>query len=241
MPGCRIRECEVKEFDSADVLTAMKEDGEVKKTLEGKVEVLGYDCLEKISALQVVRNLEAALRKAGYQTVFSGKAENESPALTVQNGAQWIAITTWGNPEVSYQQVAVKVQQMEQAVQASADAWAEEINKSGRVAVYGIQFDTGKAEIKPESEKVLAEIVTLLGNQADWKLRVEGHTDSVGAKAANQALSQQRAQAVVAWLAAHGIDKARLAAQGFGDSKPVADNSSEEGRARNRRVELAKM
>jgi len=71
-------------------------------------------------------------------------------------------------------------------------------------------------------------------------MRVEGHTDNVGRAAANQTLSQQRAEAVVAWLAARGIDAARLGAAGLGDSKPLADNGSEEGRAKNRRVELVK-
>jgi outer membrane protein OmpA-like peptidoglycan-associated protein len=83
--------------------------------------------------------------------------------------------------------------------------------------------------------------VKLLNADAGLKLRVEGHTDNVGGKAANQALSDQRAAAVVAWLASHGVTKARLAAQGFGDTKPVADNATEEGRAKNRRVELVRM
>src|SRR6185295_3597345 len=111
----------------------------------------------------------------------------------------------------------------------------------GRVAVYGIQFDTGKATIKAESEAVLNEIDKLLLARADLKLNIEGHTDNVGAKAANLTLSGQRATAVQAWLGAHGIEAARLTVRGFGDSKPVADNSSDEGRAKNRRVELVKL
>ena len=71
-------------------------------------------------------------------------------------------------------------------------------------------------------------------------MTVEGHTDNVGAKAANQALSQKRAEAVVTWLSAHEVNPARLAASGFGDTKPVQDNGSEDGRQKNRRVELVK-
>ena len=122
----------------------------------------------------------------------------------------------------------------------TADSLAKEISKSGRVAVYGINFDTGKANLRPESDKVLAEIETLLTNNVFWKMKVEGHTDNVGAKAANQALSEQRAVAVVDWLTRHGVDRARLTSQGFGDTRPVTDNGSEEGRAKNRRVELVK-
>ena len=84
-------------------------------------------------------------------------------------------------------------------------------------------------------------MLKLLQDNPDLKLRVEGHTDNVGAKAANQLLSQKRAQAVMGWLIANGIDASRLTAQGFGDSKPVGDNSTEDGRAKNRRVELAKL
>jgi len=83
--------------------------------------------------------------------------------------------------------------------------------------------------------------VKLLQQNADLKLRVEGHTDSQGNGAANQALSEKRAQAVVAWLTGKGISASRLTAKGFGATKPVADNSTDDGRAKNRRVELVKM
>jgi len=79
-----------------------------------------------------------------------------------------------------------------------------------------------------------------LKNQPDWKITVEGHTDNIGAKGANQLLSQKRAEAVVAWLGSHEVDRGRLAAAGLGDTKPVQDNATEEGRAKNRRVELVK-
>jgi outer membrane protein OmpA-like peptidoglycan-associated protein len=95
--------------------------------------------------------------------------------------------------------------------------------------------------VKPGSETVLGEMQKVFAAHADWKLRVEGHTDNTGGKALNQTLSAQRAASVAAWLSGHGIDKARLTTQGFGDTKPVADNGAEEGRARNRRVELVKM
>src|SRR5947209_6537103 len=130
---------------------------------------------------------------------------------------------------------------MEQEVTAYASAMGDEIKKSGHVAVYGINFDTGKATIQPSSESVLNEIVKLLQDNADLKLRVEGHTDNVGAAAANQTLSEKRAQAVVAWLTGHGIAANRLTAKGFGATKPVADNGTDEGKAKNRRVELAKI
>jgi outer membrane protein OmpA-like peptidoglycan-associated protein len=106
--------------------------------------------------------------------------------------------------------------------------------------VYGIEFDTGKATLKPESEKVLGDVLSLLQAQPDWKMKIEGHTDSTGTKAGNQVLSQQRAAAVVAWLVQKGVAQERLAAAGLGDTKPIADNATDAGRAKNRRVELVK-
>jgi hypothetical protein len=91
-----------------------------------------------------------------------------------------------------------------------------------------------------DSENTLGEIVKLLQQNADLKLRVEGHTDNQGNAAANQALSERRAQAVVAWLTAHGVAASRLSAKGMAQTKPVADNSGDESRAKNRRVELVK-
>jgi len=134
----------------------------------------------------------------------------------------------------------VKVQAMAQEMEATADSLARDINKNGRVAVYGINFDTGKATLRPESDKVLSQVAALLTSNPSWRMRVEGHTDNVGAKAANVTLSEQRAAAVVEWLSRHGVDRTRLIALGMGDASPVADNGSEEGRSLNRRVELVK-
>lgn len=125
--------------------------------------------------------------------------------------------------------------------QEMSSGWAEEIDRSGRVAVYGIEFDPGKATIRGEAEPVLQEIVTLLESQPSLRLRVEGHTDNTGSAEANQKLSEQRAKAVVDWLTKNGITSGRLVSSGEGSSYPVADNRTEEGRAKNRRVELVKL
>jgi outer membrane protein OmpA-like peptidoglycan-associated protein len=110
----------------------------------------------------------------------------------------------------------------------------------GRVRVYGILFDLDSAVIRPESKPVLDEVLGLLRGEPDWKLLIEGHTDATGGDAHNQTLSQQRAESVKAYLVATGIAAGRLQTQGYGESKPVADNATELGRAQNRRVELVK-
>ena len=120
-----------------------------------------------------------------------------------------------------------------------AAALAGDITKTGHSAVYGIYFDTAKAEVKPESDAALQEIAKLLQQNAQLKLLVVGHTDSVGALASSMDLSKRRADAVVQVLTAKsGIAASRLNAQGAGLLAVVASNKSEEGRAENRRVEL---
>lgn len=130
---------------------------------------------------------------------------------------------------------------MPQEVTAGDSQIQDELLKTGHTAIYGIQFEKGKSVILPESEGVLEEVRRVLEQNESWKIRIEGHTDNAGQKAANQTLSDKRAQAVMGWLLAHGIDASRLTAKGYGDNRPVADNGAEEGRAKNRRVELAKM
>jgi outer membrane protein OmpA-like peptidoglycan-associated protein len=123
----------------------------------------------------------------------------------------------------------------------NADAMAKAIAEKGKITLYGIQFDFNQANIKPESEPVLKEVGSLLQNQADLKLRVEGHTDNVGKPAYNLNLSKKRAESVKAYLVQNfNIDAARLTTEGFGDTRPIAKNDTEQGRAQNRRVELAK-
>jgi len=113
--------------------------------------------------------------------------------------------------------------------------------QDGKFISYGITFDTGKSIIKPESAGELNRIVQLLKENPSLRFSVEGHTDATGSASSNQKLSEDRAHAVVARLVELGIDGSRLSAKGLGQNNPVADNSSVEGRAKNRRVEFVKL
>ncbi|HEX6533268.1 MAG TPA: OmpA family protein [Gemmatimonadaceae bacterium] len=116
------------------------------------------------------------------------------------------------------------------------------IAATGRVSTHGILFATGSSTISPESTPTLKEIGDMLEAHPELKLVIEGHTDNVGAAAANQTLSEQRAAAVKQYLVStYHIDAARLQAKGYGASKPVASNDTPEGRQQNRRVELVKV
>ena len=113
---------------------------------------------------------------------------------------------------------------------------------AGHVALYGILFDFDRDEVKPESAPTLAEIATLLRNDPALRLAVVGHTDAQGGADYNLDLSRRRADHVVAALVrGHGIDASRLQARGAGAGEPVASNDSEDGRAKNRRVELVRL
>jgi OmpA-OmpF porin, OOP family len=126
-------------------------------------------------------------------------------------------------------------------VTVNADAMAEGIRSDGKIALYGIYFDTGSATIKPESQQTMQEIAKLLGQEPSLRLLVVGHTDNQGGYEHNLKLSERRASAVVgALVSQHGIQSSRLRAAGVGYLAPVASNDSDDGRAKNRRVELVK-
>jgi len=116
----------------------------------------------------------------------------------------------------------------------------KEMKGSGRARLYGILFDTDSAKIRSESFATLDEVVKLLAAEPAWKITIEGHTDATGTAAHNQTLSEQRALSVKDYLVGKGVAAARLQTAGFGQTKPVADNATELGRAQNRRVELVR-
>jgi len=151
--------------------------------------------------------------------------------------------TSGGGPDRNhiYTQVdVIEVAPMQEAmVTVDADAMAEEIFETGSISIYGILFDFDKADMKPESAATIKEIATLLNNNPDLKLFIVGHTDNKGSLDYNMDLSQKRAGAVVDVLVSeHSIESARVTPKGLGFLAPVASNSSEEGRSKNRRVEL---
>ena len=119
-----------------------------------------------------------------------------------------------------------------------SESLARQLEREGKVDLYGIYFDTAKATLKPESEATLQQVLGVLNADPALRLVIAGHTDSEGGDAYNQSLSEQRAASVVAWLAGKGVDATRLSSEGLGESRPVADNGNAAGRALNRRVEV---
>jgi outer membrane protein OmpA-like peptidoglycan-associated protein len=102
-----------------------------------------------------------------------------------------------------------------------------------------VQFETGTAAIRPESAAILGEVVRVLGDHPEIEhVEIQGHTDTTGSAELNRTLSEERASAVRSWLVAHGVAEERLVARGYGPDRPISDNASEAGRAKNRRVEF---
>jgi OOP family OmpA-OmpF porin len=235
MPGSSIKDCDNKEFEQAEMPVGKDAEGNIiNKTFEGEYHYWDMGTREGMSEIQIFRNFETALKQGGFTIVY----EASPMTITAHKGNTWYMLESKGS---FYYQTILTVKEMKQEVTADASSLSDELNKSGHVAVYGIHFDTGKASILPDSENILGEIAKMLKENPDVRLSVEGHTDNAGAATANQTLSEKRAQAVVAWLTGHGVEASRLKAKGWGQTKPVADNVAEDGRAKNRRVELVKM
>jgi OOP family OmpA-OmpF porin len=244
---------------------------EKSKHLEGKITRIYYQAPEGRSVLEVFRNYENALKAAGFESLYSCVKEECGDRNEVKpygEYSQWfrpdlntrylsaelsrpagdVYVTVFmqqlagSDPTPEAELYVIEMKPMEGGlVTVDAAALGNDITRTGHSAVYGIYFDTGKADLKPESDAALKEIAKLLQQNATLKLHVVGHTDNVGQLASNMDLSHRRADAVVQVLTTkYSIAAARLDAQGVGPLAPVASNDSEDGRAKNRRVELVK-
>ena len=195
-----------------------------------------------MSGLQVVRNYTNAIKKVGGQIIYEWEDGGYQCSVMklVKNGTEtWAYVESAGNG--MYKIEIAEKQAMNQDVVADASSMSKSIKESGKVAVYGIYFDTGKSTLKPESTPALKEITKLLNSDPTLKLYVVGHTDNVGKIETNMKLSMDRAIAVVnALVTQYSVYAARLYSCGDGPTCPVATNVTEEGKALNRRVELVK-
>ena len=238
LPDYWIESCTVKQFDRYEFMS-----GKNKKTpVEGAFTNIRYQppagLSPKPSTLQVLRNAENAIKQVG-GTLVAGDDSKEVFTLSKDGKELWIEV--WADYTGKYILTIVEKAAMAQQLVANADAFASGLKATGHIAVEGILFDTGKADLKPESDAAIAEVAKLLKADASLKLFVVGHTDNVGAVEGNMKLSGERAQAVVqALVKSHGIEASRLKSFGNGPYAPVASNDSDEGRAKNRRVELVK-
>jgi OOP family OmpA-OmpF porin len=245
MPGFRIYDGEDVEFDSYNFFN-----GKNCTTVEGKKFKRTYTLKEdaqKSSVIQISRNYANAVRTMGGTVIFEGAPQNAECAdnnglqmmvgKVVKDGNEmWVEVVPAGDGSDYYMTIILK-EFMKQDVTASD--MLDALNRDGHIALY-INFDTGKSTIKPESKSIIEQIVEMLKANPDLKLSIEGHTDNVGNPGSNKTLSEDRAKSVVAAIAGQGIGIERLSTSGYGQDKPIGDNKTEIGRAKNRRVELVR-
>ncbi len=232
------------QFDSA-IFKVTQNSKKTDQTIEGRKVVIEYSLKNgaaTVSQLQIIRNLQNAVRTSGGQVIDDSPGTgwyNTTLRFTKGNKEVWVLIETGHN---GYTQTVVERQVMKQDVTVDAAAMATSIADTGSVAIYGINFDTASSVIKPDSEPAITEIVKLLTNKPALKVGIVGHTDMVGDATSNMKLSQARAQAVItALVTKHGIAATRLVAFGAGPWAPLASNKTDDGRAKNRRVELVEI
>lgn len=246
-PGFYTNGTEQNDYNEIEMIVEWdKETNEEKmKPLAGKYFKTAYQLKEgarQPSVAELIKNYENAFKKKGAKVITRGYSQHDGKAtfsMPVGKSQRWVHVNVYNSGD-GYDITVLDEAAMEQKVELSASEMKDQLDANGFVALYGIQFDTGKDAIKPESEPLLEEIAKLLSDNADLQLAVEGHTDDVGQKKANEKLSKARAESVKKWLVKKGVSGKRLSAAGHGDSKPIADNRTEDGRAKNRRVELVK-
>jgi outer membrane protein OmpA-like peptidoglycan-associated protein len=241
MPNFHIYRCEDKQFDKFEFRVS----SEKSQIIEGHFLYVNYylnDNAQTPGGIQIVRNYTNAIKKIGGQIIYEyddGGAEISTMKLEKKGTEVWAVVSAAGNG--MYTINIIEKEAMNQDVVADASSMAGSIKETGKVALYGIYFDTGKSVLKPESQGTLEQISNLLKADPNLKLYVVGHTDNVGIFDSNIKLSNDRAIAVVnALVSKFSVNAARLKAFGDGPTSPVASNDKEEGRALNRRVELVK-
>ncbi|MGQ4660750.1 OmpA family protein [Lysobacter sp. F6437] len=249
----------VRDFDRVAVWTGDRlewVEGRIFETLVHAADGKGW------SRLEVIRNLDHQVKQAGGVKVTESKPPQET--VDAWDAGQEYSqgrgdiyndeVATWlvrkpdrniwlhfvGNTASGSLMVVESAPFEATSALLPASELKQQLDTTGKVALQ-VNFATDKAEILPASRPQIEQVVTLLKDDPALKLSVNGHTDNTGDAAHNQQLSEARAAAVVAALTAGGIDGSRLQAKGFGQDEPVADNATEDGKARNRRVELVQL
>jgi outer membrane protein OmpA-like peptidoglycan-associated protein len=266
--GSVITGYQVKDFDAARIqAAAFKNDKPADaRRLEGRITRIAYRTNPGPSILEVSRNFETQLTKAGFETLLACDTDacggipftEAIDALPIPQ--MWVdgfnyhyfagrkadggretyasVVVSENNREIYAQLIVAELGAIENKM-VDAAAMAKGLGDTGHIALYGIYFDTDKAVIKPESRPTLEQIAKLLAGQPQLNVFIVGHTDSQGTFDYNLDLSRRRAEAIATELVKnYRIAQPRLRTAGVGLLAPIGSNASEAGRALNRRVEL---
>lgn len=239
MPNTSIGECS-SDYNEMDIY--MSEDNTVKKEGTKTTIVYNYD-LEEATApsfFQIIKNYENALQKYSGKRIYHDVNRGVA-TLSAKNAGKevWIVLNDGGGVKKgNFQLHILEMEPMKQEI--AANVILDALNTIGSIALY-INFESGKSAIMPESQGIIDQIAQMLKDNATLKISIEGHTDNVGTAASNQTLSENRAKSVMNALIAKGIDKGRLFSKGWGQTKPLGENNTDAGKAKNRRVEIVKI
>ena len=229
-------------FSVKDTQTGKKS----KKTVRGKYWKLTYIILDSKgkwdashSILEFRENYKQAALENGGTILYENQGYLTFTLPGDDGSDTWCEVHIWNK---SMQDLRIIEQAgFKKSLTFGSSEMKAALDAEGRVQLYGILFELDKSNLQPKSNKQLEHIVTLLKENPDLKLEVQGHTDDQGSEEYNLKLSQDRAETVVNYLGLFGIDINRLTSKGLGESKPVMSNATEEGRAKNRRVELVQL
>jgi outer membrane protein OmpA-like peptidoglycan-associated protein len=238
-PNTYIMDYKEREFDKFEFYADQSRN---RKSIEGHYFYLRYGPTKdarRPTCLEIIRNFQNAIKRIGGTVLYSNDDDITHLKISREGREVWIAVQASGGTSGEYFFNIVEQQAMEQQIVADAKFMSEGITSTGHVAIYGIYFDFNKSDVKPESEPALSEIAKLLTGNPNLKVFIVGHTDNVGGIDYNMKLSQARADAVVKALTTkYKVNLQQMKAYGAGQLAPVAPNKTEEGRAKNRRVEL---
>jgi OOP family OmpA-OmpF porin len=242
-------------------------DGKKMVNVEGRLYRKNYSLKDgalEASPLQITHNYANAVKAQGGEVLYEGKMDVEGlknksgdrlASLKMHKDGKeiWIEVIPYNRGSSYYLNAIVKGEMKQEVATAApkpeapkpevkpepAKDLAKEIKTKGFATIY-INFDVDKATIKPESQPTIDHVAQMLKDNPDLNLTIAGYTDNSGSRAHNRTLSENRAKAVLQALVGQGIAAGRLASVGYGQDKPIADNSTEAGKAKNRRVELIK-
>lgn len=266
-PGTTIRHYDYKEYEEFQLILSKPVNRNGKYTadkllpLEGHVTYLQYEVPKTVSAFQVFRNYQSSLKRSGFNELFACDRPCTTENLGVFNDVmkarglylnystdnQYLAaqrnntyVSLWVNTGGVFLFVVEKEALNDKLMAVSGESpIAKALSADGKVDLYGFLFDTGKAVLKDGSKATLQELGRVLQDNPTLSIEVVGHTDDVGGPDANLKLSQARAAAVADALAkSYAIAPTRISTRGLGQSAPLAPNTTEAGRAQNRRVEI---
>jgi outer membrane protein OmpA-like peptidoglycan-associated protein len=199
--------------------------------VEGKKTIIIYQSDSEVGALKIIRNFSNAVKKIGGQAFEEG--DNRVVLFLINGNAEtWAEVYSYND---SYYLTIIEKGEVEQEI--TANAILKELNETGKVILY-INFDSGKSTIKKESLSIIDQIIEMMKQANDIKISIEGHTDTDRSSESNLKLSEARAKAVANEIVNGGIIMSRLSSIGLGEEKPIADNNTEEGKVKNRRIEF---